>query len=284
MATLDVPNRYLAVAPIIITSPTPRCGTTLVQRLVSSSENAFVYGEEVGNQIKTLTAWFVGQLQFIERMGGVLDADFNSALAGNLDAWRPGLTPPAAIMTKVWVETFYQMPFLLSSHAGSIGRPLWGFKHPSYDRDTIKAMLSFMPQARVIYVFRNLFDVLSSAKARKFVNTRNQTIKFCAQWAKNMNEAAELAQDERILFVKYEDLIQRRADYVRLLEMFTKAENIKVDTFDTKLNTYKGDKAKGHSPVQYIDPAKLTKTDRATVLDEAGPVLTHLYGDLATAA
>ena len=284
MATLDVPNRYLAAAPVIITSPTPRCGTTLVQRLISSADNGFIYGEEVGNQIKTLTSWFVGQLQFIERLGDVLDADFNSALAGTLEDWRPGLTPPAEIMTKVWVETYYQMPFLLQSHAGSIGRPVWGFKHPSFDRDTIKAMLSFMPQARVIYVFRNLYDVLSSAKARKFVNTRNQVIKFCAQWAKNMSEAAELAQDERVLFIKYESLMEQKQDFVRMLEMFTKAENIDIDVFDIKLNTYKGATAKGFSPVQYIDPAKLTKTERALVLDEAGPVLAHLYGDLQTAA
>ena len=39
---LDIPNAYLAAAPVIVTSPTTRCGTTLVQRLLCASDNAFV--------------------------------------------------------------------------------------------------------------------------------------------------------------------------------------------------------------------------------------------------
>jgi hypothetical protein len=281
MATLDVPNKYLALAPVIVTSPTARCGTTLIQRLLSASENAFIYGEEVGHQIRTVTVWLVGMLQQLERTEAATDADFQRALAGTLTDWRPGLTAPTAVMTKAWIETYYQLPATLADFSGSIERPVWGFKAPSFNRDTLRALLSMMPKAKVIYVFRNPADVLASAKARKFVQGEEQVRQFCADWAKNLVEVSQLASDERILFVKYENLIAQRADHVRLLEAFTGARNTSETVFDLKINTYQGDPALGYSPSQYIAPESLTDADRATLEAEAGPIMAHFYGDAA---
>jgi hypothetical protein len=284
MATLEVPNRYLAIAPVIVTSPTTRCGTTLVQRLLSASDNGFVYGEEVGHQIRTLNGWFFGQVQHLEQNGEVLDPDFDKALAGTLTDWRPGLSPPSRILLRAWVETFYQMPALLSDYGQAIGRPVWGFKGPSYPRDTLKAFLQVMPKAKVLYVFRNLFDVLKSAKARRFAVTADEVSAYCAEWARNMQEVSEIGQDERVLFIKYESLIAQRDEHVQLLEMFTGVSNIDPKVFDLKVNTYEGEEIYGYSPTQYIEPVELTAADRATVVREAGPILAHLYGDLDAAA
>ena len=284
MATLEVPNRYLAAAPIIVSSPTSRCGTTLVQRLLTASDNGFIYGEEIGQQIQVLTGWFTGQLRFVDRTGQAMDAEFEQALAGTLIDWRPGLMPPSSVMLKAWTETYYQLPSTLMHHAQSIGRPMWGFKRPTFARETLKGFLSLMPQAKIVYVFRNPLDAVKSAKARRFVTTTREVAAFCAEWAKNMSEVAELAQDERVLFLKYEDLIEQREDHVRLLELFTGIENIDVRAFDLKVNTYKGSQDEGYAPDQYIQPAKLTKTDRAAVLDEAGPIMERLYGAMPKAA
>ena len=87
-----------------------------------------------------------------------------------------------------------------------------------------------------------------------------------------------------MLFLKYEDLIEKRPDHVQLLELFTGVENIDPRTFDVKVNTYEGSEAEGHAPDQYIRPAALTKSDRAAVLDQAGKVMERLYSDLAKAA
>jgi hypothetical protein len=281
MATLEVPNRYLALAPVIITSPTARCGTTLVQRLLCASENAFMYGEEVGHQIRTVTTWLIGMLQQLERTEAATDADFQRAMAGTLTDWRPGLTAPTAVMQKAWIETYYQLPATLAEFSSSIGRPVWGFKAPSFTRDTLRALLSMMPQAKVIYVFRNPADVLSSAKARKFVQGEEQVRQFCAEWAKNLLEVSQLARDERILFMKYESLLAQKSDHVRLLEAFTGARNTSETVFDLKINTYQGEAAQGYSPTQYIAPESLTDADRAALEAEAGPIMAHFYGDKA---
>jgi hypothetical protein len=282
MATIAVPDRYLALAPIIVTSPTERCGTTLVQRLLSATSNGFLYGEEVGLHINALTGFFVGLLQHFEKNGAALDADFQRALAGTLVDWRPGLMPPTDVMLRAWVETYYQIPMALSDYSRAVGRPVWGFKGPSYSRDTIKALLSMMPRAKVIYIFRNPFDVLKSAKARRFVVTDEDAVAFCSKWATNMNEVSALRQDARIMFLKYESLLEKPKNHIRLLEQFTGTENVNERIFDVKINTFVGEAADGHSPKQYIEPAVLTAADHAAVNAKAGPLIAQLYADLAT--
>ncbi len=284
MTTLTVADRYLELAPVIITSPTTRCGTTLAQRLLTASANGFIYGEEVGHQIRTVTTWLVGMLRHFDQAHPNVDADFERALAGTLADWRPGLTAPTEVMRAAWIETFYQLPFALSEFSRSIGRPVWGFKVPGYDRDTLKALLSLMPKARVVYLIRNLGDALSSAKARRFVVTEEDVARFCTDWAKNMREIVELGTDQRLLFVKYEALLASRDDHLQMLERFTGAEGLDPRTFDLKVNTFEGEAADGHSPTQYIAPEPLTDKDREIIMAKAGPVLTHLYPDPFQAA
>ena len=161
MATLSVPDRYLALAPLIVSSPTARCGTTLVQRLLTASGNAVIYGEEVGHQIRTVTIWLMGLLRQFEQTRQDADADFARALAGVLTDWRPGLTAPTDVMLGAWTQTYYQLPFTLAEFSRAVERPVWGFKVPAFDRDTLKALLLLMPRAKVIYVIRNLHDALS---------------------------------------------------------------------------------------------------------------------------
>ena len=277
MTTLTVPDRYLALAPVIVTSPTSRCGTTLVQRLLTASGNGFIYGEEVGHQIRTVTIWLIGLLRRFEQTGRSGDEDFARALAGTLVDWRPGLTAPVEVMQAAWTLIYYQLPAALADYSGSVGRPVWGFKLPGLDRDTLKAFLSLMPRARVVYLIRNLVDVLRSAKARRFVATEDEIARFCAEWARNVRESIDLALEQRVLVVRYEDLLAEREAHLRLLGQFTGAQGLDPRVFDLKLNTFEGEEADGHSPSQYIAPAELTKVEREIVMDAAGPVLSCLY-------
>jgi len=278
---LDIPNRYLSLSPVIITAPTARCGTTLVQRLLCTGANSFLYGEEVGLHIRTLTGYLIGLIQQFGRDGAAADAEFERALAGSQDDWRPGLMPPTAVMLKAWIETYYQIPSALADFGASIGRPIWGFKGPDYARDMLKAFLTLMPKARIIYVYRDLNEALKSAKARRFVTTDEEVAAFCAKWSTNMREVADLRSDARVLFLKYENLIADRAAAVAAVEAFTGAGGLKADVFDVKVNTFQGDEARGFSPTQYIAPAELTDADRAAITAHAGSIMAALYGGLA---
>lgn len=277
MAQLHVPNRYLALAPVIVTAPTARCGTTLVQRLLSASSNAFLYGEEVGHHIRTLTNFLIGVHQQFQATGAATDEDFRLALAGRLTDWRPGLMPPAQVMLNAWVETYYQIPLALAEYGATIGRPIWGFKGPDYSRDQLKAFLMLMPKARIVYVFRHLREALKSAKARRFVVSGEDAAAFCARWAANVREVLELNGDPRVLFLRYESLVADEPANIRLLEAFTGAAGIDAKVFGVKVNTFVGAAAEGRSPTQYIAPAPLTPADLAAIETQAGPLLKQLY-------
>ena len=274
---LDVPNRYLTLSPVIVTAPTARCGTTLVQRLLCTGDNSFLYGEEVGLHVRTLTGFMISLIQQFERGGAVADAEFERALSGDQANWNPGLMPPTQVMLKAWTETYYQIPATLADYGQGIGRPIWGFKGPDYARDMLKAFLMLMPKARIIYVFRDLNEALKSAKARKFVTTDEEVAAFCAKWATNLREVSDLRTDARVLFLKYEDFIADSVGAVTALEAFTGAHGLKADVFEVKVNTFKGDEARGFSPTQYIAPADLTDADRAAIASHAGAVLATLY-------
>jgi hypothetical protein len=48
------PSNFLSLDldPLIIGSPTPRCGTTLLQRLLCSSQHALIYGEKCAQDLE----------------------------------------------------------------------------------------------------------------------------------------------------------------------------------------------------------------------------------------
>jgi hypothetical protein len=275
--SLEVPNAYLELAPVIVTAPTARCGTTLIQRLLTSSVNAFIYGEEIAAYMASLTQVMVSFLQLCDKLGPRMDADYAEALAGPPVNWCPGLMPPAAVIRPAWVATYYQIPFALAHHGQAIGRPIFGFKRPDLSRDMLKALLMMLPKARVIYVFRNLEDALKSAKARRFVTTEADVAAFCTKWATNIQEATELASDPRVMFLRYERLADREA-VVHELEAFSGARGVKAEVFDARTNTFVGAEQDGHSPTQYIEPAPLTSADRDAIARLAGPLIAKLYG------
>jgi hypothetical protein len=262
MADLDVPASYLASAPVIVTSPTTRCGTTLVQRLISASDNAFVYGEEVGNQMRALTSLFSAQILAAERNAADVDAAFWSAIDGTLDEWRPGLAPPAHVTLRAWTDIYYQLPLSLAKFGRSIGRPIWGFKWPACPIEALKTFLTLMPRSKIVYVVRDLEDALKSAKARRFVTTEAQVLEFCNTWTSNLTAVADLKQKDQVMLLRYETLIERRHEQIAALRAFTGATNIRMTEFDLKLNTFAGALEDGHAPDGYIPPEPLDEVER----------------------
>lgn len=282
-ATLELPDAYLAAAPIIVTSPTPRCGTTLVQRLLSASDNAFIYGEEIGTQFRTLATLFAHQLRVNEQNGDAVDETFYRALAGGLHDWRPGLTPPADVVRRAWANIFYQLPLTLAGFNAAVQRPLWGFKWPGCEADLLRTYLTLMPKAKVVYVVRNIADTLRSAKARRFVKTTAEAEAFATSWAANLGAMDGLKDDPRVLMVCYETLIADREAQTARIEAFTGAAGIQRSEFDLKVNTFAGAEADGNSPTQYIAPAPLSTEDEAAIARAAGAMMLRYYPSLASA-
>ena len=283
VARLEIPNGYLAAAPVIVTSPTTRCGTTLVQRLLCATDNAFIYGEEIGSQFRTLAALLAHQIRQCEQHGPAMDDAFSLAMAGGLRDWRPGLTPPAQTVLNAWTHAFYQLPASLADFGRQAGRPIWGFKWPGCPAATVRTFLTLMPASKVVFVMRNVVDALKSAKARRFVKTEDDAAAFCTEWARNMREFSALSQDPRVLIVRYEDLIVARDAQIRVLSDFAGAVGMRRSEFDLKVNTFEGVEAEGFSPTQYIPPATLAVADWTALRAQAGEVMNQVYPELKVA-
>jgi hypothetical protein len=283
-STLNLSPQYLAAAPVIVTSPTTRCGTTLIQRLLCASDNAFVYGEEIGSQFRTLAGLFATQIRACEQNGAAMDDGFALALAGGLRDWRPGLTPPRQVVLDAWTDAFYQLPVSLAAFGERIGRPIWGFKWPGCPAETLRTFLTLMPRTQVVYVMRNAVDALKSAKARRFATSPEGAAAFCAEWARNVTGVTAMAGDPRLMILKYEDFVEDRDSGLAALGDFTGALNMRRSEFDLKVNTFEGEEAYGHSPTQYIAPEPLTEADWAALRAEAGEVMAKHYPAQSTAA
>jgi hypothetical protein len=281
-STLNLSAVYMAAAPVIVTSPTTRCGTTLVQRLLCASDNAFIYGEEIGNQFRTLAGLFATQIRACDQNREAMDDAFSLALAGGLHDWRPGLTPPAQVVLDAWSDAFYQLPVGLAAFGERVGRPVWGFKWPGCAAETLRTFLTLMPKTKVVFVLRNAPDTLKSAKARRFVDS-GSAAGFCANWARNVQGVMAMAQDPRLLVMKYEDLTQDHDAGLDALGAFTGALNMRRSEFDLKVNTFEGDESEGRSPTQYIAPEPLNDIDRAALEAEAGAVMAEHYPELVAA-
>ena len=279
-SNLDIPNAYLAAAPVIVTSPTTRCGTTLVQRLLCASDNAFVYGEEIGQQFRNLAGMFAHQIKHCEQNGAAMDDAFYLALAGGLRDWRPGLMPPAQTMLNAWTHAYYQLPLALAAFGQSVERPIWGFKWPGCPAPTVRTFLALMPASKVVFVIRNLVDALKSAKARRFVVTAEDSARYCAEWALNVREFTALAADSRVMILRYEDLMADQLERMAALSAFTGAVGMRRSEFDLKVNTFEGSEDEGRSPTQYIAPAPLDEADWAALRAQAGEDMNRHYPDL----
>lgn len=281
---LNLSDQQRAAAPVIVTSPATRCGTTLVQRLLCASDNGFIYGEEIGSQFRTLAGLFAVQIRACDTNRAAMDDAFALALAGGLRDWRPGLTPPSQVVLNAWTQAFYQLPMSLAAFGQGVGRPIWGFKWPGCPADTARTFMTLMPRTKVVYVLRNVIDALKSAKARLFVLDAAGAAAFCAEWAASVQAYMAMAEDPRVLVLRYEDLIADREAGLALLTAFTGVEGIRRSEFDLKVNTFEGDEAGGHSPTGYIAPQPLTEEDWAVLHAQAGEVMARCYPNLRLAA
>src|SRR5438105_2223141 len=81
------------LTPIIVTSPAIRCGTTLVQRLLSSSPDTLIYGEPCAADLEFGLQMLSHKLM-IFRQNEVAHARLHTAtVGGTVNAWISDLMP-----------------------------------------------------------------------------------------------------------------------------------------------------------------------------------------------
>ena len=125
---------------------------------------------------------------------------------------------------------------------------------------------------RFIFIYRNIFDVVRSAKARKFLKTINDFIEFVRRWDENVRYFLQNPR-ESILAVQYEKLIMAPEIEIGRIESFSRVSGIKREVLGKKINTFCGEKDKGYSPSSYIEPEELTNDEIRLIKSTASKAL-----------
>lgn len=266
------------IAPILITSPLGRSGTTLLQRMMCSAENGICFGEQAFRALVFMTTFCNGHLQMMAKNGTMLDELLASVLSGSTSKWMPELFPPMAEWNAAVSRLAFTMPTACADFARRSGRPVWGAKAPGYDLKEVLVFLTLIPGSKLVFVYRNVFDTLRSYKARKWITDKGTLARFCSEWVANTAVLSGPAHD-RIMFIRYEDLVSDFEHGLTAFEAFTGLRGIPTTIADVKVNTFVGNEEEGHSPTSYIEPAALSAAETELVVSLCAERMAELYPD-----
>lgn len=189
-------------APLLILAAGQRCGSTLVQRLLSSHPEVLIWGEHAG-QLRELLA--VGERlgDWTAELGELGRAGY--ARSGH-QSFMANMTPEAVHIDaalRAFVEALFAQP------AADAGRPVWGFKEVRYGLGEAIAFQKLFPDCRVVHMVRNPRDILRSLEVWERGNwSRSETETAIADWTR-VGDSFWSTEDlpPWVLRVRYEDLI-----------------------------------------------------------------------------
>jgi len=251
--------------PILLTSPTIRCSTTLLQRLLCSSTNAVIYGEEIGKDLELQLQIHASRKMVYTHSRQRFASSLERVLHGATNDWIPDLMPDIdGYLEALRLGSFAGLSYC-QQYAKEQGRELWGFKYPGWQPHLIRMLFDAMPGAVAIYIFRNLPDCVRSAKAWGELQSEADTQQFCAQWAGHMAFMTQWQHSRPVLMLKYEDLITEPAQTIERLGHFLPFADIKPEVLQHKINNMKEGVDTRRDHHDYIEPKGLTELESGFV-------------------
>ena len=265
---MSIAQHAQALMPVFVTAPTARNGVTLIQRLLNSTRQIIVYGENL-TLMSTLPSSVHSNVFFFNTAGAELKESRERFLSGDSEYWTSNLWPDVEAFMLQLFDAFYRGVTLYDESSKRDGFQRWGIKTPMDSPQMISRMRSLMPRARFVFIYRDPFEVLRSAKARNFVTDLHSVREYTYKWARHTNEV--LADDNGTLLVPHHELVESPAQWIDELERFTGVRGIDRSVMERRINTF-GDEG-------YVDPTPLTNDEEAVIRE----VLTMCSDDVRSA-
>lgn len=221
--------------PVIVVSPAVRAGTTLVQRLLCSARNTLIYGDVVGQEMEFFAKYQTVKDQMLSFQEGNFAPVRAAVLAGETGDFITPLVPTRACYVNGLREAALAWLRGCAEEAAAAGRPVWGWKLAGADGAALRTLADWLPEARWIWVERNLTDCFRSAKAGGMMSGAAQAA-VLAQGAAAARSAFASIRD-RALVLDYTAMTDDPAATVRRLEAHTGAEGISPDVFKVRVNS-----------------------------------------------
>jgi hypothetical protein len=251
--------------PLIVTSPTARSGTTLVQRLLCSSRRAVIYGELCAQDLEFFLNLYSIKTQEYNYNRAILERGLHQVLAGDVDDWIPDLMPDVDGYLRAMGHSAFAGIEYCRDYAHRSARPVWGLKHPGWKPAFIQLLRAFMPHARFIAILRDLEPTVRSAKAKSMLNSITDTQQFCRTWAEGMEYWCGLRDDSKALVLSYEELITAPEVELGRLAEFSGLNDIRSEVLQHKINAWTGKLGPYGSVDGYLAPAELTGAEHRVI-------------------
>lgn len=263
-------NDKARALPVFIIAPSRRCGTTLIQRALNSSSKALIYGENF-NFLENYPAILGGVWTNLagkkERTKLVRD----QVLGGFSDIDASALFPDYEEYAGIMRRHFYAIAQYYERATLSYGRNIWGLKHQIRRFEAFSMFRQLLPTARYIFLYRNIFDIARSDKARFPLDYRNPD-SFTAlgrNWSRNTGLMRKIVQPN-VLHVEYEELSREPLEVIAKLHAHCPLSGIRPEVFRNRINVSPiiDQLAEKEIVTSYRPPADLTNADLEALRSE----------------
>ena len=254
-----------------ISSPSLRCGTTLLQRLLTSSSNGMIYGENVAADMSFyLQAHLLKSSQYANS-AAFFDQKLDAVKGGDYNLWIPDLMPPAADYLKALETANFSVVRLLRDQAASMGRSQWGIKVSGWNFAFLNMIRMVLPEVRFVYMVRNPLDCVKSALGVQII-PEQQAVEFAKAYAGTLQDVLSNNQKLGAEILRYEDLVANPAEAMGGITAFNNYQDIDFSVMDQKINTQSVAGGKG-----YLEPSALSEELESAIREAVGPVMADLY-------
>jgi Sulfotransferase family len=247
--------------PILLTSPTIRCGTTMLQRLLCSSSNSLIYGEEIAKDLELQLQVYASRKLVYTHSKARFSKAIARVLQGDTNSWIPDLMPDIdGYLEALAAGSFAALKFC-QQQASLHGREIWGFKYPGWPPHLIRMLFDVVPKTRIIYIYRDLSACVRSAKAWGEIRTESDTQQFCAQWTNHLNFMVQWRLSQPVILLAYETLLSEPEASIKRLCDFVSLRDLQLDALQHKINNSTEDRDTRRDHHDYIEPHTLSKVE-----------------------
>jgi len=238
-------------APIFIFSAGWRSGSTLLQRLILSSEDILMWGEPF-DKVNIVESMSASLIPFSEKWPQE-DRYFNEKDNTNLsNQWVASLYPSNQAL-KQSHRHFFDTLFDYSAADGTKKR--WGVKEVRWGKREALYLKWLYPNAKFIFLVRNPYNAYQSFKAfedswyAKWPKGRvYNAYTFTKHWNRLVSDFFNVCQDVSGIFVKYEDIISKEKGSLDKINNYL---NINID--ENILNKKIGSSVKKENPLLWVE-------------------------------